>query len=46
MKQRIIYRLRRYWRVLHLFFCLCPKCGNWVNFTRSKKLICPNGCNL
>lgn len=46
MKQRIIYKLRYVWRRLNLAFGFCPKCGGFVNWTRTGKPICPRGCGI
>ena len=39
--QKLIYRLRYYWRVFAHFIGFCPKCHNPINYTTNGRPICP-----
>jgi hypothetical protein len=38
------YKRRYWWRKVCALIGICPKCRRQVNYTRSGKPICPDGC--
>ena len=39
--QKLRYKLRYLWRVIWRGLGMCERCGEWLNYTRSGKGICP-----
>lgn len=39
--QKLEYKLRYLWRCVAHFLGLCPKCLTGLNYTRTKRPICP-----
>lgn len=43
---RIRYKKKYYYVKFMHFIGLCPKCFNFVNYTRDGRAKCPNGCKF
>lgn len=41
MIQKLKYRLRYYWRCIARFIGICPTCHTPVNYTTTRRPICP-----